>query len=184
MSKLYLMTTIINRNVGKKYSNLYKDEGLQVMFINVLVVGVCHGVCGCARDALEGGVGDGAVEYSAVGERLERGADGVLYAAVQCVLDVFGIGGGEVALGEVCDALLCLCDRCLCLLVHFVEVCPDGAVGAEEEFGGFVVEGECVGGDGFGVGGGLLHEAFFFGGGGVAVNGGVTFFTHVVQSFL
>lgn len=35
MSKLYLMTTIINRNVGKKYSNLYKDEGLQVMFITL-----------------------------------------------------------------------------------------------------------------------------------------------------
>lgn len=35
MSKLYLMTTIIDRNVGKKYSNLYKDEGLQVMFITL-----------------------------------------------------------------------------------------------------------------------------------------------------
>lgn len=35
MSKLYLMTTIIDRNVGKKYSNLYKDEGLRVMFITL-----------------------------------------------------------------------------------------------------------------------------------------------------
>ena len=35
MSKLYLMTTIINRNIGKKYLNLYKEEELQVMFITL-----------------------------------------------------------------------------------------------------------------------------------------------------
>lgn len=32
MSKLYLMTTIMNRNQGKKYFNLYREENLQVMF--------------------------------------------------------------------------------------------------------------------------------------------------------
>ena len=35
MSKLYWMTTIINRNLGKKYSGLYTDEGHQVMFITL-----------------------------------------------------------------------------------------------------------------------------------------------------
>lgn len=35
MSKLYLMTTIIDRNLSKKYSNLYNEEGLQVMFITL-----------------------------------------------------------------------------------------------------------------------------------------------------
>ncbi len=35
MSKLYLMTTIINRNLSKKYSNLYNEEGLEVMFITL-----------------------------------------------------------------------------------------------------------------------------------------------------
>ena len=32
MSKLCLMTTIINRNQRKKYVNLYQEENLQVMF--------------------------------------------------------------------------------------------------------------------------------------------------------
>lgn len=35
MSKLYLMTTIINRNLSKKYSTFYNDEGLEVMFITL-----------------------------------------------------------------------------------------------------------------------------------------------------
>lgn len=42
MSKLYLMTTIIDRNLSKKYSNLYNEEGLQVMFIT-LGVGTASG---------------------------------------------------------------------------------------------------------------------------------------------
>ena len=35
MSKLHLMTTIINRNQIKKYYNLYKEDELQVMFITL-----------------------------------------------------------------------------------------------------------------------------------------------------
>lgn len=33
MGKLFLMTTIINRNLGKKYMGLYKEEGLLVTFV-------------------------------------------------------------------------------------------------------------------------------------------------------
>lgn len=35
MGKLCLMTTIIDRNKGKKYLNLYKEESIQVMFITL-----------------------------------------------------------------------------------------------------------------------------------------------------
>ena len=35
MSKLYLMTTIINRNLSKKYSNFFDEEDLKVMFITL-----------------------------------------------------------------------------------------------------------------------------------------------------
>ena len=35
MSKLYLMTTIINRNLAKKFLKLYDEEGLQVMLFTL-----------------------------------------------------------------------------------------------------------------------------------------------------
>lgn len=35
MSKLYLMTTIIDRNLAKKYAGLYKEDGLDVMLITL-----------------------------------------------------------------------------------------------------------------------------------------------------
>lgn len=35
MGRLYLMTTIINRNLMKKYPSLYKEEGMQVMLITL-----------------------------------------------------------------------------------------------------------------------------------------------------
>lgn len=35
MSELYMMTTIINRSFSKKYLELYKEEGLQVMFVTL-----------------------------------------------------------------------------------------------------------------------------------------------------
>lgn len=35
MGRLYLMTTIINRNLIKKYPSLYKEDGMQVMLITL-----------------------------------------------------------------------------------------------------------------------------------------------------
>lgn len=35
MGRLYFMTTIINRNLIKKYPSLYKEDGMQVMFITL-----------------------------------------------------------------------------------------------------------------------------------------------------
>ena len=35
MSKLNLMTTIVNRNQARKYLHLYEEEGLQIMLITL-----------------------------------------------------------------------------------------------------------------------------------------------------